>query len=206
MAVRTIDVAPSAVHNWREGLPELHGERVRLRELRPSDAAALYHSIRIPEVARQMWPPPATIDAVERFIERTHERRALGQYIVFGVVPGGQTEIAGLFELRPLQPHFFRIELGYFLHPSWWGRGVFTEAARLICGFSFTVLGTQRIEARVSVENPRGNHALRKIGARREGRLHAAFVEDGRYIDQYLWAIVNQGAAPRPSPTTGDRR
>ena len=197
MAVREIGEAPSTGPNWWQGLPQLQGERVMLRELQASDAPALFHTVRIPEVAEKMWPPPASLDAVERFIERTHVKRSLGQYICFGVVPGGGTDIAGLFELRPLQPQFFRIELGYFLHPTWWGTGVFTEAARLICEFSFGVLGTQRIEARVSVENPRGNGALRKIGAQREGRLRAAFVHEGRYIDQYLWAIVNKGAESR---------
>jgi ribosomal-protein-alanine N-acetyltransferase len=141
-----------------------------------------------------MWPPPSTLAAVTQFIGRTHVKRELGQYICFGVEPAGAREIAGLFELRPLQSNFFRVEIGYFLHPDWWGTGVFSEAARLIRDFSFTVLGTQRIEARVSVENPRGNRALRKIGATREGRLRAAFVHEGRYVDQYLWAIVNKGA------------
>ena len=197
MAVRSIDAAPPPVPSWSEGLPRLEGERVTLRELRSSDAPTLYRTVRMPDVAQQMWPPPATLEAVERFIERTHVHRGLGQSIYFGVVPGGETDIAGLFELRPMQPRFFRIELGYFLHPTWWGTGVFTESARLICEFSFGVLGTQRIEARVSVDNPRGNAALRKIGARREGRLRAAFIHEGRYVDQYLWAIVNRGATPR---------
>jgi ribosomal-protein-alanine N-acetyltransferase len=197
MAIQHAESAPSAAPSWRDGLPQLEGERVMLRELQRSDAAALYRTVHLPEVAQQMWPPPQTLDAVERFIERTRTRQAQGQYICYGIVPGGETEIAGLFELRSMQPRFYRIEMGYFLHPSWWGTGVFTEAARLICDFSFGVLGAQRIEARVSVENPRGNQALRKIGARREGRLRAAFVDEGRHIDQYLWAIVHRGAARR---------
>jgi ribosomal-protein-alanine N-acetyltransferase len=168
MAVHGIDAAPPPVPNWSEGLPRLEGERVTLRELRPSDAPALYRTVRMPDVAQQMWPPPATLEAVERFIERTHVNRGLGQSIYFGVVPGGETDVAGLFELRPMQPRFFRLELGYFLHPAWWGTGVFSEAAQLIREFAFGVLGAQRIEARVSVDNPRGNAALRKIGARRE--------------------------------------
>jgi ribosomal-protein-alanine N-acetyltransferase len=196
MAVRSIDAAPPPVPNWSEGLPPLQGERVLLRELCASDAPALYRVVCLPDVAQQMWPPPPSLEAVERFIERTHVQRGLGQSIYFAVVPGGEKEIAGLFELRPMQPRFFRLELGYFLHPVWWGTGVFTEAAQLIREFAFGVLGTQRIEARVSVENPRGNAALRKIGARREGRLRAAFVHEGRYVDQYLWAIANKGSTP----------
>jgi ribosomal-protein-alanine N-acetyltransferase len=206
MAVRSIDAPPPPIPSWSEGLPRLEGERVALRELRPADAPALYRTVCMPDVAQQMWPPPATLDAVERFIERTHVNRSLGQSIYFGVVPGGETDVAGLFELRPMQPGFFRLELGYFLHPAWWGTGVFTEAAQLIREFAFGVLGAQRIEARVSVENPRGNAALRKIGAQREGRLRAAFVHEGRYVDQYLWAIVNRTSGPRRRRNTGTSR
>ncbi len=205
MALRDIQAAP-AVASWQDGLPQLEGERVTLRELRLSDAPALYRTVRIPDVAEQMWPPPPTLESVERFIERTHVQRGLGQSIYFSVVPRGETHAAGLFELRPLQPRFFRVELGYFLAPTWWGTGVFTEAARLVCEFSFGVLGTQRIEARASVENPRGNAALKKIGAQREGRLRAAFIHEGRYVDQYLWAIVNKGVERAASGSTRKSR
>ena len=198
MAVQSVDTAPPPVPSWSESLPRLEGERVSLRELCPSDAPALYRIVCMPDVAQQMWPPPASLEAVERFIERTHVNRKHGHAIYFGVVPGGETDVAGLFELRPMQPRFYRLELGYFIHPAWWGTGVFTEAAQLIREFAFGVLGAQRIEARVSVENPRGNAALLKIGARREGRLRAAFVHEGRYVDQYLWAIVNKSSrSPR---------
>jgi RimJ/RimL family protein N-acetyltransferase len=202
MALRAIEISGQAPEWWRD-LPPLRGERVSLRELQPDDASALFHTVRIPEVSRQMWPPPSTLDAVHRFIARARAKRAEAQYICYGVVPEGWPDIAGLFELRPLQPNFFRLELGYFLHPSCWGTGVFKEAAQLVRDFSFTALRTQRIEMRVSVENPRGNAALHKIGAHLEGRLRAAFVEDGRYIDQYLWSIINHDSEPPRSRPTG---
>jgi hypothetical protein len=39
-------------------------------------------------------------------------------------------------------------------------------------------------------DNVRSNVALHKLGARKEGILRAAFVRDGRHVDQQLWAIV----------------
>jgi RimJ/RimL family protein N-acetyltransferase len=41
------------------------------------------------------------------------------------------------------------------------------------------------------VDNARGNAALQKLGAYREGRLRAAFLRDDHYIDQYLWSILD---------------
>lgn len=72
-----------------------------------------------------------------------------------------------------------------------WGRGLFIEGARLVLDFAFGTVRVHRIEARAAVDNARGNAALHKIGARREGRLRDAFWREDRYVDQYLWAILD---------------
>jgi ribosomal-protein-alanine N-acetyltransferase len=176
--------------DWRAGLPRLQSGRVLLRELQQSDAAALFRIVRAPEIARHTWQPPSSIEAFERFIEWTWAERAIGKYVCFGVVLPGTTEVVGMFELRPLQPGFFRAELGFFLEPAAWGTGVFRDAAELLIDFATTELGVHRIEARASVDNHRSNAALQKIGAHCEGRLRAAFLCDGQFVDQNLWAIV----------------
>ena len=38
--------------------------------------------------------------------------------------------------------------------------------------------------------NGRGNGALRKIGATREGVLRKSFLRNGEYLDQSLWTIL----------------
>src|SRR2546425_13269919 len=121
------EVAPTGGRqvDWRACLPRLHSDRVTLRELEPSDAPALYGLVRDPAIAAQMWPPPATVDAFEEFIVCARRGRAEGRYVCFGIVPQGQTEAAGLFELRQQQPNFFRAELGFVLNLSWWGTGLF---------------------------------------------------------------------------------
>lgn len=176
--------------DWRAGLPRLSNERVVLRELRRSDAPALYRIVCSPEIARQTWPPPANVRSLERFIEWARKERSEGRYVCFGIVPRSETNVVGMFELRPLQPRFFRAELGFFLASSWWGTGLFPSAAPLLLNFAEDALRVHRIEARTSVDNTRGNAALRRIGAKKEGVLRAAFVRDGQYIDQNLWGFV----------------
>ena len=190
MAALQNTAANVSLTDWRGGLPRLQSGRVLLRELQPSDAAALLRIVRAPDVARHTWQPPATIEAFERFIEWARAERAIGRYVCFGVVLPGMNDLVGMFELRPLQPGFFRAELGFFLEPAAWGTGVFRDAAELLIAFAIGELGVHRIEARASVDNTRSNAALEKIGARHEGRLRAAFVCEGRFVDQNLWAIV----------------
>ena len=73
---------------------------------------------------------------------------------------------------------------------NFWGTGLFIEAARAIVTFTFTSIGADRLEARSCVQNGRGNGALQKLGATREGVLRQSFLRNAEYHDQVLWAIV----------------
>jgi ribosomal-protein-alanine N-acetyltransferase len=176
--------------DWRAGLPVLTGERVTLRELQRSDARSIYSALCRPEIRRVTWPPPASVEAFEGFIEWAWAERSTGKYICYGIVPRGRDDAVGVFELRSLQPGFFRGELGFVMDPDAWSTGIFPEGARMVLQFAFDIVKVHRIEARVAVTNGRGNAALRKIGARQEGVLQAAFVSEGHFVDQNLWAIL----------------
>jgi ribosomal-protein-alanine N-acetyltransferase len=182
---------PTTPADWRQGLPTLTGERLVLRELRKSDAPSLFEELTKPEVKPFMWSPPPTVAAFEQFIEWTFSERDTGKYICYGLVPAGEEHAVGAFELRQMQPAFLRCELGYVIAPRLWGLGIFPEAAHILFNFAFRVVKVHRIEARVAVDNPKGNAALRKIGMRREGRLRDAFWREDRYVDQFLWSTLD---------------
>jgi len=138
-----------------------------------------------------MWAPPPNAAAFGQFIDWARAERATGKYICYGIVPHGETDAAGVFELRQQQPGFLRGELGFVMDPRLWGGGAFAQGARLVLDFAFNVVKIHRIEARAATDNGRGNSALRKLGAHREGRLRAAFWRGDEYVDQYLWSILD---------------
>jgi ribosomal-protein-alanine N-acetyltransferase len=204
MATLEVTAADVPDTDWRARLPRLGTDRVVLRELQPTDAPALYGLVCHSNVVREMWPPPASVEGFEQFIEWTWRERAAGRYVSFGIVPQGRADAVGLFELRNLQHDFFRAELGFVLDPAWWGTGVFGRASRLLFEFAFSVLHVHRIEARASTDNVRSNAALRKVGARHEGVLRSAFAYDGKFFDQNLWAIV--AGFDETSPSASDAK
>jgi RimJ/RimL family protein N-acetyltransferase len=176
--------------DWRTGLPTLTGSMVTLRELRLTDAPSLFVSLTTDEVARFISPPPTTLDGFERFIGWAHRQRAAGQYICFAVVARTSDIAIGLFQMRSLEPNFGNAEWGFAIAYEFWGTGAFVEGASLVLDFAFTVVGSHRLEARAATVNGRGNAALRKIGARREGVLRKSFLRHGEYLDQSLWTIL----------------
>jgi len=182
--------SPEAQNDWRSGLPALAGTQVTLRELRVSDAPSLFLAMAGEEVTRFISPPPATVEGFERFIAWSHRQREAGQYVCFAIVPRGSDTALGLFQIRSLEPAFGSAEWGFALAPELWGTGFFSDGAQLAISFAFDTLGAHRLEARASVRNSRGNAALRKLGALREGTLRNSFLRNGEYHDQVLWTIL----------------
>ena len=182
--------SPVVSTDWRKTLPVLTAPTFTLRELRLSDAHSLLTLLTTEEVTRFISPPPSTIDGFERFILWTQRERAAGNYICFGIVPAGMDGAVGLFQVRQLEPGFATAEWGFALGMPYWGSGVFAAGALLVMEFAFETIGVHRLEARAAVQNGRGNGALQKIGATREGVLHKSFLRNGEYLDQILWTIV----------------
>ena len=178
--------------DWRDGLPVLRGTRVTLRELQLIDVPGLITNLATAEVTRFLSPPPRTVEEFERFIAWTHWERAAGTYACFAVVPEEFDAAVGLFQLRMLEPGFATAEWGFALGSAFWGTGLFRTAADLVLEFVFDRIGTHRLEARVAVPNGRGNAALRKVGAVQEGVLRRSFLCNGQYLDQTLWAILDE--------------
>jgi ribosomal-protein-alanine N-acetyltransferase len=176
--------------DWKAGLPELAGSSFTLRELRLEDAASLPAMLTTGEVSRFISPPPTTVEAFEQFVLRAQRERQAGNYACFAVVPGGLTAAVGIFQVRSLESGFTTAEWGFAIGSPFWGSGIFVEGARMVVDFAVDAIGVNRLEARASVANGRGNGALRKIGAVQEGILRRSFVRHGVHHDQVLWGIV----------------
>jgi [ribosomal protein S5]-alanine N-acetyltransferase len=191
-SVRPMRSMDETTPDWRSAPPELEGRRIRLREPQASDATALFSLLSTEEVARFISPPPSTVEAFERYIAWAQRQRASGQYVCFAVVPRHANVPIGLFHVRALGPGFGTADWGFAIGSEFWGSGIFTEAAELVLDFAFDVLRTHRLEARAAVCNGRGNGAMKKIGAEREGVLRHSFYRNGDYVDQVLWSILHE--------------
>ena len=177
--------------DWRQQLPTLGTGQVVLRELRTSDAASLLAMLTTEEVTRFISPPPTTVEGFERFIAWTHRQRTVGAYACFAVTLRGFDTAIGIFQVRALESSFETAEWGFAIGSPFWGTGVFQDGAELVLEFAFETLGVHRLEARCAVQNGRGNGALLKVGATQEGTLRKSFLKGGRYLDQALYAILD---------------
>ena len=192
MRATTPQVQEDITGDWQSGLPTRIGTKVSLRELRLSDARALFAMLSSEEVSRFISPPPATLEGFERFVVWTHRERQEGRYACFAVVPHGYDHAIGIFQIRQLDFNFESAEWGFAIGSEYWGTGVFIDAAIEVLDFVFETLNVHRLEARSAMGNGRGNSAILKLGAVHEGVLRKAFLRNGRYHDQNMWSILDE--------------
>jgi L-amino acid N-acyltransferase YncA len=76
------------------------------------------------------------------------------------------------------------------------GRGLGTEATRLITDYAFTVVGLHRITLEVYAFNPRARHVYDKVGFVHEGTMRDALRWNGTWVDCHLMAMLPTDRKP----------
>jgi RimJ/RimL family protein N-acetyltransferase len=74
--------------------------------------------------------------------------------------------------------------------PEYFGRGLGTEATRLVLAHAFETVGLHRIELEVYAFNPRARHVYEKVGFVHEGTKRQALLWAGEWDDAHLMAIL----------------
>jgi len=183
---------------WTDRVPSLGGDLMMLREVAGSDVSTLFTLFSDPAVTAYMAPPPPTLGKFAGFIEWSHQQRAQGRGICFGIVPAGMTAAVGILQVRSLDSVSSDAEWGFVLSPHFWSTGVFFEAANVFVEFAFTTLQVTMLEARIALRNRRAQAAMQKLGARFESTL-AAPSPQGIWRDpQSVWTLREHDWRNRP--------
>lgn len=81
-------------------------------------------------------------------------------------------------------------EIGFWAAPWARGRGVMTDAARLVIKFGFEVLGLERVEWWARVGNEASRRVAEKLGFTLEGTCRAALLHRGERVDGWVGGLL----------------
>ena len=166
----------------------LHGERVILRPWQPGDEPALVRHGGDRDVWRNLtdrFPHPYTHEEAVRWIAVARDEVPDGGALAIEL--DGEA-VGGVGFERKEDLARLSAEVGYWLGRSVWGRGLATEAVRLLSAHAFATRDLERLQATVLVWNPASARVLEKCGYAREARLRRAAAKDGEVVDTWLYA------------------
>lgn len=119
--------------------------------------------------AGQPWSDEQIHEFVQRQISGFAERGFCFWRLLTkeGGSDGPAEEMIGFCGLQPL-PATDEIEIGWWLAPEWWNKGLATESAREAMRDAFQRFGLERIVAVAIPENRASIHVMEKLGMRFE--------------------------------------
>ena len=172
-------------------LPELHTDRLVLREVELEDGPALQDMQNRPEqLAQQAVEPEELADGtlrIQRYMEHRgpDDARRIFAFVAHEKIRGALIGTASLSRAHPKIG-----SLGFGVATEYWRRGYATEMAARLLAFGFEEIGLHRIGADIAVENMASRRVVEKVGMTYEGTARDCIFAQGRWWTEAKYAIL----------------
>ncbi|WP_171116517.1 MULTISPECIES: GNAT family protein [Streptomyces] len=171
--------------------PVLTGVRTVLRPFTEADAETIWEILSDPEVIRFTFDPSTelTLTGLRSWYGSRSDQP---DRLDLAVTDRDTGEVVGEVVLNEWDPHTRSCNFRTLIGPRGRGRGLGTEATRLIVGHGFEQLGLRRIHLEAYGDNHRALRVYRKVGFVVEGVRRESARRDGEWVDEVLMAVLDR--------------
>lgn len=177
----------------RTELPDkIETERLVLRVRTVADAEDIFDYASLPEVAYPAgFPPVKTLEDEIYYLEHILPERNQKENLPagYGIVVKGTDKIVGSVDFNHRHEDDV-LEIGYTLHPDYWGRGYVPEAARALIDLAFKDLGLHKIELTCFGYNLQSKRVAEKLGFTLEARIRDRKDVQGNRCDSLIYGLL----------------
>ena len=113
-----------------------------------------------------------------------------GRGMRWGIVWKENDQFIGTVGLNNLNSRSKKAEIGYELHPDYWGKGITKEAVSEILRYSFEKQELFRMGAVTFPANEASSSLLKKLGFVEEGRLRGYLYQKGESHDALIFSLL----------------
>jgi len=171
----------------------IHTERLILRPIAPSDAAAMHVYKSDPDAVRYVpYEPLERADIEQRIatIWSTTQFTQEGDAVSLAVEERATGALVGDVVLFWRSETNRSGEVGYIFDPRAAGRGYATETVEALLALGFDGLGLHRIAARIDERNTASAKVVERLGFRREARLVESEWFKGEWSTLLVYALL----------------
>lgn len=175
-------------------LPTLETERLILRQRTLEDVPAMFNYVSRPEVCYPAAVPlieslQDEYDYFENHYYQNLEKKGLPSG--YGITVKGSDRIIGScdFNHRHADDVF---EIGYLLHPDYWGKGYMSEAVAALIEVAFTLLNLHKVEIVCYDYNKQSQRVAEKLGFQLEARVRDRKDSQGKRCDELRYGLLKR--------------
>lgn len=145
--------------------------------------AAIANNRNIWNNVRDFFPSPYTVADALQWVAKTNTENPLQNFAIVWQ----QQVVGGCGCIMKEDVYRKNIEIGYFVGESYWGKGIATEACRLLCSYISEQMEKIRIEACTFQNNKASMRVLQKNGFYLESIKRKAVFKNNELMDEYGW-------------------
>lgn len=178
-------------YNGKE-LPKVETDRLVLRQRTIDDVPDMFDYVSLENVAYPAGLPPiATLEDEYDYFENRYYQNLEKANLPsgYGITVKESDRVIGScdFNHRHEDDVF---EIGYMLHPDFWGRGYMTEAVSALIEIGFTLLNLHKVEIRCYGSNKQSQRVAEKLGFTLEARIRDRKDTKGNRCDDLAYGLL----------------
>jgi ribosomal-protein-alanine N-acetyltransferase len=164
-----------------------------LRKIIPADQPVIFQGLSDPSVIKYYDVSYASLEATADQMKFYDDLLKDGAGIWWAICFKEQTaDMIGACGFNYLNRQHKKMEIGYWLLPPYFGKGIMTEAVTAIINYAFATMDIHRIEAVVETGNDNSTKLLKKLNFTYEGALIDSEIKNGAFISLQYWALLNR--------------
>ena len=169
---------------------QLNGNNITLRAFKQEDAetlATLLNNSRVVANLRDYIPFPYTLKDAMDFIHLCQEENPRQNF----AIEHNKLFVGSIGLVKQVDVYRKSAEIGYWIGEPYWGKGIATEAAKLITAYGFEQLELLKIFSAVFDFNKASQRVLEKAGYKLEAIIEKAIYKNHKLCDEYRYGCIN---------------
>ena len=171
----------------------LETERLLLRRVAESDYPEIMELRGNAETMKYIPRPLVTNkqEAIDHF-KMIDDKIKKNEGINWAITLKGNPKLIGIIGHYRIQPENYRCEIGYMILPEYNGKGIVSEAVKVVLEYGFDDLQMHSIEGVIDPENKASERVLQKNGFVKEAHFIENEFAQGKFWDTVIYSILKR--------------
>jgi [ribosomal protein S5]-alanine N-acetyltransferase len=170
--------------------PELNTSRFLLKQILPEDQAFIFKGLSNPQVIPFYGVQYKTLEGTKAQMEFYDRLWREKTGIWWKIIHRQTNESIGACGINSYQSDHEKAELGYWLMPEYWGKGVMKEVLPVMIQYVFRQWKLHRLEAVIEEGNESSVKLAERLGFKREGLMRESEIKNGKRINLMLYSLL----------------
>ena len=172
-----------------EPFPVLETRKLKLRKISMDDADNIFLLRTNNEAMKYIHKTKLnSIEDAKELINKMNEP----DRIQWGITLKSTDTIIGTIGYHRIEKENFRAEIGYMLHPQYWGKGIMSEAISVVINYGFREIKLHSIKAVINPENIASKKLLENFKFIQEAYFKENFFFEEKFYDSAVFSLLNK--------------